>query len=414
MNKFWVVALETFKKNVKSGSFVMMILAPFLLIGISLGGGYIGSKFESVDTLAVVSDNPAVREQFVAQAKNDFDLDKNIADEKAAEAALEKEEIDGFLSITLTGSSVTGNYIGNSSLPLTDKQLVLSYLTQIQMALTSQDLNLSGDDIGRLMSQADFSEREVEFVDGVMKDKESNRFVNTIVGFFVLMAIYMIVILYSSITAQEVASEKGTRIMEVILSSTTAAKHYYGKIMGIFLVILTQVFVYLIAGLIAYLFVQNMDFVQSFLKEVSLKELLQSVLGYNLLYLLLGVVIYTILSAFSGSLVSKAEDSAKAVTPVTYLILIAFFPSMMLGMSNPQHIVLKVMSYVPFLSSFAMPMRLGDGSVSNLSVLISLAILVVAIVILLRVSAKLYKATVLVYSDKGMWKTFIEGLKFSK
>jgi ABC-2 type transport system permease protein len=235
-----------------------------------------------------------------------------------------------------------------------------------------------------------------------------------IVGMAVIFMMYFIVLLYSSITAQEVASEKGTRIMEVILSSTTASKHFYGKITGISLVILTQVGVYLVTGLLGYFFVKDMDMVQSFFKEIPANELLKGLLGYNLLYLLFGVLIYTILAAFLGSLVSKVEDSAKAAAPITYLTMIGFLGSMMVGMSNPQSIIIKVMSFIPFLSSFGMPIRIANNDVSNMEVLISLAILVASIVLLLRLSAKAYKSTVLIYSDKSMMNVFKDAMKFSK
>ena len=64
MNKFWVVALETYKKHVKSMSFVMMILAPILFLGISYGSGYISSQVDELKEIAVVSEEPGVAEAF--------------------------------------------------------------------------------------------------------------------------------------------------------------------------------------------------------------------------------------------------------------------------------------------------------------------------------------------------------------
>lgn len=414
MNKFWVVALETYKKHVKSASFIMMVLAPFLLIAFSFGTGYLSSKFADVNEIAIVSEDKAMTDSYIELAKNDFDINKKITTESIAKKALEKEEIDGYLVISVKNNQLTGKYTGVETLGTTNQQLLLGYLNQMQLGLNSSSLGLTSDQVTKLLSQASLSETQVKISDGKIEENKDNRMALTFVGFFVVLAMYMIVLLYASITAQEVASEKGTRIMEIILSSTTAAKHFYGKIMGIFLVILTQVIIYLFSGIVAYFLAKDMDTVKGFLETVSMDELIKGILGYNLLYLLLGVLIYTILSAFTGSLVSKSEDAAKAVTPVTYLIMIASLPTMMLGMSDPQNILIKIFSFVPFFSSFAMPVRIANDSVTNSEILISLGILVVAIVLLLRMSARVYKSTVLIYSDKSMMQVFKDALRVTK
>lgn len=414
MNKFWVVALETYKKHVKSVSFVMMVIAPFLMIGLSLGGAFFGSKFDQLNSVAIISEDDSLREGFIQQTRQEFDIDTTIKSEKEALQALEEDDVDGYLVIKKDQQQLSGEYVGTQSLGSTDAQTMTQALNQLQIGLNSESLSLNKEQLAMLFSTATFSDKQIEFKDGKAVDNTDNKLVLTMVGFFVVLAMYMIVILYSSITAQEVASEKGTRIMEVILSSTTAATHFYGKIMGIFLVILTQVSIYLVTGVVGYLFAKDLDAVQSLLNEVSLSDLLKGLLGYNLLFLLFGVLIYTILSAFMGSLVSKAEDAPKATAPVTYLIMLASLPSMMIGLSNPQSILIKVFSFVPFFSSFSMPLRIASHEATTMEVWLSLGLLVLSIVLLLRLSARVYKSTVLIYSDKSMMQVFKDALRFSK
>lgn len=414
MNKFWVVALETYKRNVKSVTFIVMILAPFLMIGFSLLVGLMASKFEETSNIAVISTNQVVRESFVAQSP--LDVDENILTVKEAEKALEAEEIDGYLTITSDekASTVAGEYTGTTSLGGTDLAEINQVLSSVQLALTTQEMSLSAEDMSRLMAPAAFTEKTVEFKDGEMKEKETNQFALTMGAYFIGFAMYMIILMYAQITSTEVASEKGTRIMEIILSSTTAAKHFYGKVMGIFLVIITQVLVYIATGAGAFMIAKDMPMVQDFLKVISVKELVTALFGYNMLYLLFGVLIYTILAALCGSLVSKSEDAGKAAVPVTYITIIGFMINVMFGMSNPQHVVMKVTSFVPFLSSFTMPSRIASGTVSTMSIMVSLAILVVTTLLLLKLSASMYRSTALVYSDQSMWKTLTSAFSFMK
>lgn len=414
MNKFWVVALETYKRNVKSVTFIVMILAPFLMVGVSLMIGLVSSDFGNTTNIAVVSKNETIREAFIKQT--DFDVNKKVDTEEAAKKALEAEKIDGFLVIDTNeaGSQISGEYFGETSLSMTDEMGITQILSGIQVGFVSQELSLSPEDVQKLSQPATLDAKTVEFKEGKMMDKGVNRMVMTLSSLFIGIAMYMIILMYAQVTSSEVASEKGTRIMEIILSSTSAAKHFYGKVMGIFMVILTQVLVYFVIGAGGFFIMKDTAMVKDVLKVVSIKEIVGSLLGVNLIYLLLGVVIYTILAAFCGSLVSKAEDAGKAATPVTYLTMIGFFLTMMFGMSNPQHIVMRVTSFIPFLSSFTMPSRIASGTVSNMSVIISLLILVASTLLLLKISASMYRSTALVYSDEGMFKALKKSMSIMK
>ncbi|WEG73445.1 ABC transporter permease [Vagococcus intermedius] len=404
MNKFWVVALETYKRNVKSVSFVIMILAPFLMIGFSLLIGLVSAKFNDTSDIAVISNNTEIRQTYLKETH--FKVKEEVQSIKAAQVAMKDKEIDGYLVIEFDDKTdkIAGDYIGSTSLGTSDELEITQALTTMQLAKISKSINLASSDLKRLNEPAKLQTKTVEFKKGKMEEKGLNRIALSAGSVFIGLAMYMIILMYAQVTATEVASEKGTRMMEIILSSTSAAKHFYGKIMGIFLVILTQVLVYFVLGVGGFMLAKDMSVIQDFLKTVSLKELLGGLLGYNLIYLLLGVVIYTILSALCGSLVSKAEDAGKSVSPVTYLTIFGFMISTMFGMSNPQHLIMKVTSYIPFFSSFTMPARIASGTVESRGIIISLLILIVSTLVLLKFSANMYRSTALMYSDENMWK----------
>ena len=414
MNKLWIIALETYKRNIKSPTFFVMILAPFIMIGLSLLGGVVGSKFEETSKIAVVSDESALRTDFAKTIS--LDVDQSIDTKAKAQKALEKEDIDGFLIIHETQKTpeLSGEYIGASDLSQSDQQEVQQVLSRMQLERVSQSLGLSMADVGKLNQLAPLSVKTVTFDQGKMTDKEDNKLAGIFGSLFIALAMYIIILMYAQVVATEVASEKGTRIMEIILSSTTAAKHFYGKILGVFFVILTQVVIYFGLGTVAFLFARKTEVVKGLLSTMTLKELLGGVIGYNLIYLLLGVVIYTVLAALCGSLVSRSEDAGKAVAPVTYLTMLGFFLTMFLGMNNPQHILIKITSFIPFLSSFTMPARIASQTVKTSEIMISLALLLISTLLLLKVAAKVYRATALVYSDTGMWVSLKKAISLLK
>ncbi|MGX6962142.1 ABC transporter permease [Vagococcus xieshaowenii] len=414
MNKLWIIALETYKRNIKSPTFFVMILAPFMMVGFSLLGGLIGNKFGETTNIAVVAKDTTLREDFLKRVS--LEVDEAIDTEDSAKKALENEEIDGFLVINSTEKQpeISGEFFGESSLSQTDELEIQQILTSMQLARVSDSLKLSAEDVQKLNQPSTFTTKTVSFDEGVMTDKADNKLAQTLGSVFISLAMYVIILMYAQVVATEVASEKGTRIMEIILSSTSASKHFYGKILGIFLVILTQVVIYIGLGLGAFFFTKETDFIKDMLSNVSIKELVGGLIGYNLLYLLLGVVIYTVLAALCGSLVSKSEDAGKAVAPVTYLTMIGFFLTIFLGMNDPQHILMKITSFIPFLSSFTMPLRIASQTVSVTEIVISLVILLLSMLILLKLSAKIYRSTALVYSDTGMWQSLKKSLSLMK
>ena len=415
MNKLWVVALETYKRNVKSPTFLVMIFAPFLMIGFSLLGGVIGNHFGGeTSEIAIVTKQAAISQMLTDSI--DLKVDSSIKSEAQAKKALEKETIDGYLLVDYDTKTnkVSGAYIGDSTLSQSDKMMLQQSLSSLQLNKTATNLGLTSDELASLNQSGNLSVQTVSFEDGVMTDKADNQQAKQLSSIVVGLAMYVIILMYSQVVATEVASEKGTRIMEIILSSTSASKHFYGKILGVFLVILTQVMIYLVLGVGGFLFTKNTEVVQELLQSISIKDVAKELIGYNLLYLLLGVVIYTILSALCGSLVSKAEDAGKAVQPVTYVTLIGFLLTMVFGMNDPENILIKITSFIPFLSSFTMPARIASQTTTPLEVTISLVILIVAIILLLKLAAKIYRSSALVYSDSGIWQSFKKTLTFMK
>ena len=93
MSKFWIIAKDVYKKNVKSTSFVIMILAPFLLISIVYLAGSLASEMPDDSKIGLVSDNQQMAQQ-LEQTKSDYFVFKTISSEKEAQKQLKDEKID--------------------------------------------------------------------------------------------------------------------------------------------------------------------------------------------------------------------------------------------------------------------------------------------------------------------------------
>lgn len=414
MSKFWIIASDVYKKNVKSVSFVVMILVPFIVMGIIYIAGSVAGGFSEDTKVGLVSDNQELSEQ-LAKSKSDDYTFKAVTSQKEAEKQLKDKKLDAFLVLDTETDQIQGKLYAESSLGSTTELMMGQMLNGLQSSLNASKLNLTSEQVASLSQPANFEKTKVSFDEnGKMTTGQDNTAIQSTMSFVITIILWVIIITYASIIAQEIASEKGTRIMEVILSSTKAQTHFYGKLTGVILVALTQIVIYAAAIAIGYTQLKNLDMVKDLLEGLSSVNILGSFLYFTLAFFVLGILVYSVLAALCGSLVSKPEDTAKAVQPIIYVAMIGYFIGISLGTSDPQNIVIKVSSYIPLISSFIMPIRLASETVTTAGAMISVVILVVFGLLLTMFSAKLYKSNVLVYSEGGVLKSLKQSISILK
>ena len=398
MRNMWVVIKETYLRHVKSWSFFFMVISPFLFLGLSVGIGYLqGSSMAKNSKIAVVTTVPSVEEGLKGTNGINFDYQ----DEASAQAAIKDEKIKGYLTIDQEDSVIKAVYHGETSLETGIKLAVTNKLNELQYQLNRSAANLSQEQEKRLSQTVDFTEK-------IDESKENKKIVQTIaaagLGFF----LYMILITYASVTAQEVASEKGTKIMEVVFSSIRASHYFYARMLALLLVILTHIGIYVVGGLAAILLFKNLPI----LAQSGILNHIGEAFSLNtLLFVLVSLFMYVVLAAFLGSMVSRPEDSGKALSPLMILIIAGFVGVTSLGAAG-DNLVLKIGSYIPFISTFFMPFRAINGYASGLEAWISLAITVVFAVTATAFIGRMYASLVLQTDDLGIWKTFKRALAY--
>ena len=375
-----------------------MVISPFLFLGLSVGIGYLqGSSMAKNSKVAVVTTVPTVAEGLKGTNGINFDYQ----DEASAQAAIKDEKIKGYLTIDQEDSVLKAVYHGETSLETGIKLAVTNKLNELQYQLNRSAANLSQEQEKLLAQTVDFTEK-------IDESKENKKMVQTIaaagLGFF----LYMILITYASVTAQEVASEKGTKIMEVVFSSIRASHYFYARMIALLLVILTHVGIYVVGGVAALLLFKDLPI----LAQSGILNHLGEAFSLNtLLFVLVSLFMYVVLAAFLGSMVSRPEDAGKALSPLMILIIAGFVGVTSLGAAG-DNLVLKIGSYIPFISTFFMPFRAINGYASDLESWISLAITVVFAVTATAFIGRMYASLVLQTDDLGLWKSFKRALAY--
>ncbi|WP_311407862.1 ABC transporter permease [Liquorilactobacillus uvarum] len=403
MSQIGVVIRETYRRQVKAWSFLILVISPFVFILISFGVGYAASNTgQDNNQIAIVASDATLRYEF----QNSKTATTKYSSITQAKQAVKKEKIKGYFEIKQDKKRIIAAYHGTKKLTQAEKINFLQILNQKQQELNIQNANLSQNQFKTLGTQPQFEQMVKS------SDKGNQEAIKTASFMLLLFIMYFILITYTSATAQEIAAEKGTKIMEMIFSSMTAQKYFYGKIGGIVCVIATQILIYILGGGLLYNLAPKFEFSKQIFNDNKLfiDKIVANLGSLSLLYVVMAVILFTVLAALCGALVVRPEDATRATQPALYIVMVGFFGALALG-QDPTNIIVKVLSFVPFLSSFFMPVRIIDGSAGALQIVLSVLILLISTVSLTVYVGKIYSGLILQTDDIGLLKSFRKGIR---
>lgn len=230
----------------------------------------------------------------------------------------------------------------------------------------------------------------------------------TAIAFGVLITMYLLILLYGANVATSVAREKDSRTMELLITSSNPRTLILGKVGAVGLTGILQVAAILVSVVIG--FTLNKGNYPDVLLDMLQGTMTMDVVLVYILFSVLGYILYLFIYAALGSLVSKVEDVNSAVTPITFLFVLAYFAATF-ATNAPDNTIVKVTSFIPFISLFTMPIRYMLTSVPIASLLISSAIMVITVVLFAALSIHIYKFGALNYGNRLRFKDVIKSFK---
>lgn len=228
--------------------------------------------------------------------------------------------------------------------------------------------------------------------------------------YIMIFALYTVILLYGQMIATNVATEKSSRAMELLVTSAKPINMMFGKILASCLAGLTQLIVFFGTAFVCF----NLN--KSYLDKngilAAMFDMPINLLIYMLVFFVLGFLIYAFLYGAIGSTVSKLEDINTAVMPITMVYIVAFLIVMFSLTSNTvDSTLMKVCSFVPFTSPMAMFTRIAMSTVPFYEVAVSIIILIASVVSIGIIAAKIYRIGVLMYGTPPKITAIIKALK---
>ncbi|EJR94053.1 ABC transporter permease [Bacillus cereus] len=226
---------------------------------------------------------------------------------------------------------------------------------------------------------------------------------------YLLVAImYLAITSYGNAIATAVASEKASRVMEVMVTKVSPVHMIFGKILGVGLASLTQLFIFFLS---MALYIKSGIFKVSdsfFGVNIDVNMITGEHAAYFLLYFVLGYFVYAALFAVFGSMVSRPEELSGTTMPITLILMGSLVVELLVVLDNPEGLVSRVTLYVPFTASISMVVRIINGSVGSLEIITSMVVLLASISLIAMFAAKVYPKGVL---RSGKSLKFIQLLK---
>lgn len=223
-----------------------------------------------------------------------------------------------------------------------------------------------------------------------------DQFKNFFYTYIMIFALYMVILLYGQMVATNVASEKSSRAMELLVTSVKPTSMMFGKVIASCLAGLIQLVCVFGSAFLFYHI--NRSYWSDNMIITSIFGIPLDLLLFMLLFFVLGFFIYAFMFGAVGSTVSKLEDINTAVMPITMLFIIAFMVVMFsMSSGNVDTPVMTVCSFIPFTSPMAMFTRIAMSTVPIYQIVISVAVLVGSVIGVGVLSAKIYRVGVLLY-----------------
>ena len=351
----------------------------------------------------LIADSDADMAEYISEAFGEAFTDYEV---KAVSDGVDqiKQQIadgDAECAFVVDGLSSYTYYVNNLSMYDSNTDIADAVLQSLYQMHAMAESGMSEAQIQDILSTQITHETEM-----LGKDQVKNYFYT----YIMIFALYMVILLYGQMVATNVATEKSSRAMEVLITSAKPVSMMFGKVIASCLAGFVQLLAVFGSAFLFYNL--NKDSWGDNGIVASIFDMPIELLIFMLVFFILGFVIYAFLFGAVGSTVSKLEDINTAVMPITMLFVIAFMVVMFsLAGNSVDTPVMVVCSYIPFTSPMAMFTRIAMSTVPWYEIAISIAILVASVIGVGVLSAKIYRVGVLMYGNAPKPKDLIKALK---
>ena len=427
--KMWFLTKMSLKKKIKTKWFLIANLL-FLLIIIGLTNiDYIiklfGGDFSEAQSIMVIDeanvfrefkDNYTLATKYISDYEDTkIDIYNGNYDEGVKEVKEDKHKI--LLVIEPDNNNyLKAKVVSKESLGTITTTILNTTLKTVRSGIVLSEYNITKDEFNNIQGN-------VELEKVILSDNnlEDNLVVSTIMQ-VVTLPLFMLIMFLIQMIGAEVNEEKATKSMEIILSNVSPKTHFMSKVIAANSFVFIQGFLLILFSVIAVIIrfilsggevLNGVDndimLVANNLPLDKIASTLGTMMPVLFIMLILTFVAYSLLAGILASMTTNLEDFQQLQTPIVVISLIGYYLSVMAGMFKGS-IFIKIMSYIPLISSMLAPTLYVMGEINIFDLFISITLLLGLIYVLIKYGLRIYKVGILNYSGVGLWKKMLRAV----
>lgn len=398
MKDLFLVASFTFKDLVKRKSFIIsnIIILLIIVLGFNIPGiiKNISSGDENFgkNKITIVDNENIYEGSLEALVSADLGYQIEVSKEQISLEELKEKIKNGDIGEALYVETKEGMI--NIQYIIESESLGTYVPQELIMILQSTYQNLQISKLGVTSEQ--LAVINMPFNTELVQVEESKTGNSILPMMLLSIVLFYAIYFFAYQVSSSITTEKTSKIIETLVTSTSPKTIVLGKAIGIGLAGVLQTIVTVIVALISAKLFLDSELIDMILSSINLTGTVAIV---TIVYYILGYSLFALLYALTGSTVAKPEDVQSANGPVAILAVIGFYLSYF-TMMNPASSLNKIAALIPISSPFCMPFRVMMGLATTAEILISLAILVITILLVAKISIKIYSSAILNYGSK--------------
>jgi len=433
MNKFWFLTGSSLKKKVTSKWFLVVnVILLVVILGImnidsiikAFGGDF--NKANEIVVLDKTGNSYSVFERYLTNYNETLETNYtfDIKNETRTQKEIEEDILDtDRVLIVLENSEnsyLEASIISDSYIDTMYYQLLYQALSGTKSEIAFSQTNIDQAELQKVTSAITVD--RILLSDDKNTEEENMEMIMGTVFPTVILPFFILVVFLVQMVGAEINEEKQTRSMEVIISNVSPKAHFFSKIIASNAFVLLQgalLILYAVIALVVRNYL-NVDSASSITSEISniwdslvssgFADKLIYIIPLTLILMIISFVTYSLVAGILASMTVSMEDFQQIQTPIMMICLVGYYLAIMAGMFDGS-ILIRILSYVPFLSCLLSPALLVIGQIGIIDVIISIVILCLFNLILIKFGLKIYKIGILNYSTDKMWSKLFKAVK---
>lgn len=400
MKKFSLIFKITFLKKVLSKSFILMTLL-FILASVAFTNmDRITEFFKKDKKIVLITNNSKLYNEIEESiSKTDDNIKIKKTSESKARELLSQDKITYIYTVKVNNKgNVKGNIIHNNNLDKSDKNNFEKILSNLEFYSIAKSYKLTDKQIKNLKSNNEINSENIEKTSGEINNTKESKTIKYIT-YISIVIMFITILNYSNQAALEIATEKNSKVIEMIITSVSPTIHLWAKILALVSAAIAQILIIFITLLISIQLSNKQELLEKF--DLILTNNVYYIIILSLIFILIGILTFVILSMIIGTLSTNLENINQDVMPLNILLFIPIY-IVIFNLDNPESNILTISSYIPFLSPFVMIAKFNSANFNTGMTIIPLIISIITIIILSIIASRGYKHSLLSFSNSRL------------